>query len=187
MPFHTVLRLCCAGALIRLLVTLHLLADSALGQAEMASETQTETVEGDSHPNGRTSSESGRQALFFQACTQCHNAERALSKTKSAAEWLATVQRMSSKSGARIPAQDIRPIADYLATHAVDSQTTDETNLALNATISTLYRGSSDGARLEHPGFFVDAWITAEWQPNRMLSGRATACTSCHGDGECSV
>ena len=52
--------------------------------------------------------------------------------------------------------------------------------ISLGGTVSTLWRGGNDN--LETPGFFPDVWLTAAWQPSGPLSGRVTACTSCHSD-----
>src|SRR5438067_1873939 len=46
------------------------------------------------------------EAAFVRSCTSCHDQERALSKAKSNAGWLATVQRMASKQGADISSAD---------------------------------------------------------------------------------
>ncbi len=70
--------------------------------------------------------EQGR-AAFQDACTQCHDAERALSKRKSRTAWLATVRRMARMDGADIDSSDIVPIATYLASlSAPASESSDE-------------------------------------------------------------
>lgn len=56
----------------------------------------------------------GRQA-FQVSCVDCHDADRALSKRKSASGWLETVRRMSRLDNADIAQSDIVPIAAYLA------------------------------------------------------------------------
>ena len=55
------------------------------------------------------------QTAFNSDCTQCHDAERSTGKSKSLAEWKATVARMAGKDGANIPAGDRDAIATYLA------------------------------------------------------------------------
>src|SRR2546426_228431 len=53
-------------------------------------------------------------AAFARSCTSCHDEQRSLSKSKSYSGWLATVQRMASKTGADISSADVAPIAAYL-------------------------------------------------------------------------
>ena len=55
------------------------------------------------------------QTAFNSDCTQCHDAERSTSKSKSLAEWKATVARMANKDGANVPSGDRDAIATYLA------------------------------------------------------------------------
>ena len=55
------------------------------------------------------------QQFFQSSCTQCHDADRALSKRKSLAGWSATVRRMAAKEAANIPASQWAAIATYLA------------------------------------------------------------------------
>ena len=139
-------------------------------------------------------------AAFDTACTQCHDADRALSKTKSLTGWLATVRRMAAMDGADISSDEIRPIATYLASRSAPSAGAamasgtgagkgDQTGgggevagsgLGLSGTLSTLWRGGNDNR--ENPGFFADAWLRADWQPSGPMSGRVTSCTSCHSD-----
>lgn len=52
--------------------------------------------------------------------------------------------------------------------------------LSISGTISPQWRGGNDN--LENPGFFVDAWMRADWQPSGPIRGRVTTCTSCHSD-----
>ena len=54
--------------------------------------------------------------------------------------------------------------------------------VSISATISTLFRGADHNNAIENTGFFVDAWVGADWQPDGPLSGRVIACTSCHSD-----
>ena len=132
------------------------------------------------------------QAAFQESCTQCHDAERSLDKRKSRSSWLSTVRRMARMDGADINSSDFVAIATYLASRnpatSSDGGTMEElvgdlgSSLSVSATISTMYRGGNDV--LENPGFFVDAWLTADWQPSGPIRGRVTSCTSCHSSGD---
>jgi len=103
--------------------------------------------------------------------------------------------------GADIPSSDFAAIAAYLASlHSTGATTSGATqattgdaaaataeadegmlsSVSLGGTVSTLWRGGNDN--LETPDFFPDVWLTAAWQPSGPLSGRVTACTSCHSD-----
>lgn len=139
------------------------------------------------------------QQYFDSSCTQCHDAQRALSKRKSYAGWLATVRRMAAKDGADIPGNEQVPIATYLASLNPANQGsgdqaeeggggTGDTSAAeaqlppftLNGTVSTVWRGTDND--LENKGFFPDVWTGIEWQSaENPVSGRVVACTSCHG------
>src|SRR5262245_13022882 len=57
---------------------------------------------------------SAGQAAFERGCVKCHDAARALERTKDLAGWRATVKRMAARRGADIPTADIEPIAVYL-------------------------------------------------------------------------
>jgi hypothetical protein len=111
------------------------------------------------------------EIAFSANCTDCHDANRSFEKQKSYSDWMATVRRMSAMEDADIPADDLIPIATYLASlnpsasgpstaganggggvGAAPSQTT-----AIFGTISPLWRGSSGQQPLESPDFFVDA------------------------------
>ena len=135
------------------------------------------------------------QSVFEDSCTVCHDADRALEKRKSFSGWLQTVRRMAAKDDADIAESDIRTIASYLASIRGAAEVDDENGLAtgqtegvaelgpglsINGTVAPIWRGGNDN--LEKPGFFADAWVSADWQPSGPLSGRVTACTSCHSD-----
>jgi hypothetical protein len=127
---------------------------------------------------------SGR-AAFNVACTQCHDAERATSKRKDLAGWRATVRRMAGKSGADVPQSDWEAIAAYLtslnqtASANGATATRNEQQLSVFATFSPTFRGGNDN--LELGGFMPQTWVGAVWtQANGPLSGRATACVTCH-------
>ena len=137
----------------------------------------------------------GRVA-FDASCIQCHDAQRSLSKRKSFAGWMQTIRRMAAMDGAQVPRSSFRAIATYLAAQgssdggasASDSDgeggedmlVEDVSPWSFSATTSTVWRGSSDP--IETPGFFIDAWATADWQSEGPLKAKVTACTSCHSD-----
>ncbi|MCA9128540.1 MAG: hypothetical protein KDB22_15740, partial [Planctomycetales bacterium] len=66
----------------------------------------------DSEPQ-KTSGEQGRQT-FLDACTQCHDAERALTVSKTYEEWMETIREMAAKEDAEIASEDFAEIAEYL-------------------------------------------------------------------------
>ena len=118
---------------------------------------------------------------FSRSCTDCHNAERSLGKNKSHGKWLATVRRMAAKDDADVAPEEFEAIAAYLTNMAgpvSGAEGSEIDDLTISATISTLWRGGNDN--LENPDFFVDAWVSLDWQPAGPISGNVTACTSCH-------
>lgn len=129
---------------------------------------------------------------FQSACTQCHDAERATTKTKDLAGWRATVRRMAGKSGADIPQGDWEAIATYLASlsapasgggtsgAAASATAAPEQPFSVWATISPMWREGNDN--MELPGFFPLTWVGANWQGKGALSGRVTACVTCHNE-----
>lgn len=129
------------------------------------------------------------RAAFEARCLDCHDAEKSLQKRKTYSAWLATVRRMAAKADADLPEPTHVPIATYLAsvagapegavTKTVDMGTFG--SLTPNATFATLWRGTSEEG-LTSPGFFVDAWIGADWQSEGPLSATVMTCTSCHSD-----
>jgi len=52
---------------------------------------------------------------FEAKCSYCHPTDRPLGKSKSAADWLATAQRMSEKKPGHLTAAEVAAIAAYLA------------------------------------------------------------------------
>ncbi len=44
-----------------------------------------------------------------------------------------------------------------------------------------MFRGS-DNSNLQNPGFFPMTWVGVNWQGTGPISGRATACISCHNE-----
>jgi hypothetical protein len=141
---------------------------------------------------------SSGMAAFQRDCTTCHDAARALERTKDLAGWRATVQRMAARRGADIPAGDIEPIAVYLASRNVPAggagdagkdkdgaSTTASTpppaatsSMSSFVTISPLWRGGND--QLQNSGFAPLAWVGASWQ-GKIVSARVTVCVACHG------
>jgi cytochrome c553 len=130
------------------------------------------------------------QAAFNNYCTQCHDAQRALQKTKSLAGWRATVRRMVEKNGADIPQGVHEAIATYLASRSDVGKTGEGGGSAaaeeapssgLTATIAPGWRGGGSSF-LQNPGFFGDVWVGAAWQSKGPVSARATACISCHNE-----
>src|SRR5437588_8117813 len=135
-------------------------------------------------------------AAFQRGCTTCHDAARALERTKDLAGWRATVQRMAARRGADIPSSDIEPIAVYLASRnaaaadtaadkATDGGTPASTappaptsSMSSFVTISPLWRGGSN--QLQNSGFAPLAWVGASWQ-GKVVSARVTVCVACHG------
>ena len=61
--------------------------------------------------------EQGRMA-FEKSCTECHDADEALEKSKSFQQWMVTIREMSKKEDADIPQDNFVPIATYLAVKA---------------------------------------------------------------------
>ena len=148
-------------------------------------------------------------SAFQSACTVCHEANRSYEKRKSLSGWTTTVRRMAAKDGADVPVSEINAIAIYLeslhahsTTQSVenglsgdkaladsDEEASDDIGLvdsdppvSISATLSTLFRDADSNHVIENEGFFVDAWVGADWQPEGPLSGRAMACTSCHSN-----
>lgn len=52
---------------------------------------------------------------FEAKCADCHGIDRPLGKSKSAADWLATVQRMAGKKSGHLTDAEVASIAAYLA------------------------------------------------------------------------
>lgn len=52
---------------------------------------------------------------FEAKCSFCHPTDRPLGKSKSAADWLATAQRMSEKKPGHLTESEIADVAAYLA------------------------------------------------------------------------
>jgi hypothetical protein len=134
------------------------------------------------------------EAAFSSSCTTCHDANRALSKSKTVAQWRSTVQRMAGKVGADIAAGDIEAIAAYLASQSSSAGgTTDSGELAgylasgtnqpsttIYGTFSPTWRGGNDN--LQNPGFFPDTWVGVDFQSGSAMSGRVTSCITCHNE-----
>jgi hypothetical protein len=136
---------------------------------------------------------SAGQAAFDRSCTTCHDAARALERTKDLAGWRATVRRMAAKRDADIASSDIEPIATYLASrnaasgtaNAAGAGTTSESAAASDvssasffATLSPIWRGGD--SHLQNPGFGPLTFVGATWQ-SKVVSARVTLCITCHG------
>ena len=128
------------------------------------------------------------QTAFNSDCTQCHDAERSTGKSKSLAEWKATVQRMANKDGANVPAADRDAIATYLASLSSSGSgggggdaSAAAPAVSITATISPWWRGGGS-SNLQRPGFFPETWVGGAWQGSGPISGRVTACITCHNE-----
>jgi mono/diheme cytochrome c family protein len=53
--------------------------------------------------------------IFEAKCSLCHPTERPLGKSKSAADWLATAQRMSEKKPGTLTEAEVADVAAYLS------------------------------------------------------------------------
>jgi mono/diheme cytochrome c family protein len=152
------------------------------------------------------------QSAFESSCTQCHDADRALRKSKSLSGWLATVRRMARMEDADIDAADIVPIATYLAsrsapsTAAQPSESQQDRGAGERGAVGAERAEAADAAdelalestpglsgtvstlwrggndNLENPDFFPDIWLRLDWQPEGPFRGRVTSCTTCHSD-----
>ncbi len=147
------------------------------------------------------------KTAFNTHCTRCHEAARSLEKQKTFAGWKATVRRMARKPEAGIPSKVGDAIAWYLADHhdvsasptlgagalsatsgidAAREQNEPTSAWSFFGTVAPTWQTaiSSDGDDVsENPGFHADVWLGVEWQPNRFMSGRVQACTTCHSQG----
>jgi hypothetical protein len=134
---------------------------------------------------------SAGQTAFEQSCTTCHDAARALERTKDLAGWRATVRRMAAKMGADIASGDMEPIAVYLASRSAAASgiqagsaapaagaSADVSSVSAFATLSPMWRGGDN--HLQNPGFGPLAFFGASWQSN-VVSARVTLCITCHG------
>jgi hypothetical protein len=137
---------------------------------------------------------SAGQAAFERSCTTCHDATRALERTKDLAGWRSTVRRMSAKRDADIATSDVEPIATYLASRNAPASGTanaagagntaesaagsDVSSSSFFATLSPIWRGGD--SHLQNPGFGPLAFVGASWQ-SKVVSARVTVCFTCHG------
>ncbi len=134
------------------------------------------------------------QAAFDRSCTTCHDAARALERTKDLAGWRAIVRRMAAKRDADIASSDIEPIATYLASRSAPAGGTantagtgntaesaagsDVSSSSFFATLSPIWRGGD--SHLQNPGFGPLTFVGATWQ-SKVVSARVTVCITCHG------
>jgi len=165
-------------------------AKSAESNSPSANNSGSKTNANNNRPDAALVSQG--QTAFNSDCTQCHDAERSTSKSKSLAEWKATVARMASKDGANVPSGDRDAIANYLASLSSsasgggggaggDSSAAAAPSASFTATIDPWWRGGGS-SNLQRPGFFPDVWVGGAWQGSGPISGRVTACISCHNE-----
>jgi hypothetical protein len=137
---------------------------------------------------------SAGQAAFERSCTTCHDAARALERTKDLAGWRATVRRMAAKRDSDVASEEIEPIAVYLASRnatasggqgataagntVASAAGNDASSFSTYATLSPMWRGGND--HLQNPGFGPLAFVGGSWQSN-IVSARVTVCITCHG------
>lgn len=132
------------------------------------------------------------RGLFQKRCVQCHDAEKSLQKSRTAAEWRSTVARMARQDGAEIPRSEWEPISVYLAAvHGHSATSTGATGfdegagseITMFGTISPTFRSHSPA--LQNPGFFPDVWAGIAWEPSTgPVSGKVVACISCHNEAD---
>lgn len=129
------------------------------------------------------------ELAFNQNCTQCHEAAKSLTKSKSFSDWLADVRRMAEKPDAAIPTDTFEPIAAYLTSRnpvpppagAAAGLVPQLENLSINGTLSPTWRGGNDF--LQNGGFFPDVWLGASFNNGSPVSARVTSCITCHDGG----
>ena len=165
-------------------------AKSAESNSSSANNSGSKTNANNNRPDAAVVSQG--QTAFNSDCTQCHDAERSTSKSKSLAEWKATVARMANKDGANVPSGDRDAIATYLASLSSsasgggggaggDSSAAAAPSASFTATIDPWWRGGGS-SNLQRPGFFPDVWVGGAWQGSGPISGRVTACITCHNE-----
>ncbi len=95
---------------------------------------------------------------------------------------------MAGKDCADIPSDVRGPIATYLASLSNNSGGEaggggggEASSFSIGGTLSPMWRGS-DNSNLQNPGFFPMTWVGVNWQGTGPISGRATACISCHNE-----
>ena len=126
---------------------------------------------------------SAGQGAFQRGCVSCHDSAKSLEKQKSLGQWRGTVRRMAAKDGADIASEDIEPIATYLAATAGGGVAAGGDDgggggPTVFGTISPTWRGGNDN--IQNSGFFPDAWVGVSFNNGSAVSGKATACISCH-------
>jgi mono/diheme cytochrome c family protein len=140
------------------------------------------------------SSAKGERA-FFDSCTTCHAASRALGKQKDLSSWSRTVARMAEKPGARVDSADVDAIAAYLTQASADRAREEGwvapladglfENLEVHGVLSAIWRDSGRDERLESPDFTAEVWVGLEWHSRESpISFSVTACTTCHLSSE---
>lgn len=135
------------------------------------------------------------ERAFFDACTACHPASRALGKQKNLEDWSRTVARMAAKPGARVETSELDAIAAYLAQTSVEHAREAGwglpsaggllEELEVHGSLSAIWRDSGRDQRIENPNFIAEAWVGLEWHSRESpLSISLTACTTCHLSSE---
>ncbi|MBI2477537.1 MAG: hypothetical protein HYV60_02465, partial [Planctomycetia bacterium] len=89
--------------------------------SRLAEHLQTTSYQPEPRPNRDSDVIVQGEAAFWDSCTACHDAVRALEKTKTYGQWLVTIRRMAAKDGAAVSPADINPIADYLASRSMSA------------------------------------------------------------------
>lgn len=117
-------------------------------------------------------------AAFTKHCTECHDAQRSLRKTKNFAGWLATVRRMAKMEDADIPEDVHEDIARFLAQHARATESSPKAaRSGTSEAASGNQAGSGEGGEKQtgSRGNGSDASLV---QSGELAFNRY--CTSCH-------
>jgi cytochrome c553 len=61
------------------------------------------------------------KSSFQTKCVLCHSLDRPMEKNKQFQEWMATVQRMSSKKSGHLTDDDIKAIAGFLTAKGAET------------------------------------------------------------------
>ncbi len=127
------------------------------------------------------------EGAFNRGCIGCHDADRSLLKSKSFSQWQAAIKRMAQKDGAELNPAEFDAIAAYLTRQTggefdvpPDQLGRGKPGFKFFGTFSPTWRGGNSS--LENNGFFPDIWLGVNLETGTALSGRVTACVSCHDD-----
>ena len=92
---------------------------------------------------------------------------------------VASVQMASNQQPATPGYSEFASPPDAVAQEALE--TYEEDPLSIYGTLSPSWRGGN--SNLQNPGFLPDVWVGAAWQTSSSpVSGRVTACISCHNE-----